>query len=99
LTCASSTYWFGASRNTGGANTTKKFGSNRVHVTLRMLVMRVGISTPCTFQVIKSPSLTSSSLAMPSSSEISPVSRTVLSELSLNHLPSTMVSLAAGLSR
>ena len=99
FTCASMTYWFGAPRNTGGAKTTKKFGSNRVQVTLRKLVMRVGMSTPCTFQVMTSPSFTSSSLAIPSSREISPVSRGILSELSLNHFPSTIVSLDAGLSR
>ena len=46
LTCANSRYCFGAASSSGGANTTKKFGSKRVHTTFLRLVMRVGISTP-----------------------------------------------------
>ena len=61
-----------------------------------MLVTTVGMSTPCTFQVIVSRSFTPSSPATLVSSETSPrLSRAVPA----NHLPATMFSDSVSVSR
>src|SRR5687767_2197948 len=52
----SAAYVFGACSSATGSNTAKKFNSNRCQFTSRRLVNTVGTSSPCTFQVIVSPS-------------------------------------------
>src|SRR6476660_4927082 len=89
---------FGAAASDFGSNTAKKFGANVCHWMDRMLVTIVGMSTPCTFQVIVSCSLTPISTATPESSDTWP-SVLALPPGAPNHLPDTSRSDAVSESR